>query len=90
MGMPYLASTPLGSWVTWKRTKMESQSSSPYSISASARAVRHSGAPVDRLEALVDIALLGHLTKDLDLAGLKLGLEGEVGMLKIANHAQGA
>ena len=43
MGMPYLASTPLGSWVTWKRTKMESQSSSPYSISASARAVRHSG-----------------------------------------------
>ena len=46
------------------------------------------GAPVDRLEALVDIALFGHLAEDLDLAGLKLGLEGEVGVLKIANDAQ--
>ena len=46
------------------------------------------GAPVDRLEALVDVALLGHLAKDLDLAGLELGLQGEVGVLKIANDAQ--
>ena len=39
MGMPYFARTPLGSCETAKRTKMESQSSSPYSISASASAV---------------------------------------------------
>ncbi len=46
------------------------------------------GAPVDRLQTLVDVALLGHLAEDLDLAGLKLGLEGQVGMLKIADNAQ--
>ena len=31
------------------------------------------GAPVHGLHALVDVALLGHLAEDLDLAGLKLG-----------------
>ena len=46
------------------------------------------GTPVDRLQTLVDIALLGHLAEDLDLTGLKLGLEGQIGMLKIADNAQ--
>ena len=46
------------------------------------------GAPVDRLQALVDVALLGHLAEDLDLTCLKLGLEGQVGMLKVADDAQ--
>ena len=55
------------------------------SLSQSGAAV---GTPVDRLQTLVDIALLGHLAEDLDLTGLKLGLEGQIGMLKIADNAQ--
>ena len=46
------------------------------------------GAPVHRLQALVDVALLGHLTKDLDLAGLELRLQGQVGVLKVTDNAQ--
>ena len=46
------------------------------------------GAPVHGLHALVDVALLGHLAEDLDLAGLKLGAQGQVGVLKVALHAQ--
>ena len=41
------------------------------------------GAPVHGLEAL-----LGHLAEDLDLAGLKLGAQSQVGVLKVALHAQ--
>ena len=46
------------------------------------------GAPVDSLHTLVDVALLGHLAEDLDLTGLKLGAQGQVGVLKVALHAQ--
>ena len=46
------------------------------------------GAPVHGLHALVDVALLGHLPEDLDLAGLKLGAQGQVRVLKVALHAQ--
>ena len=46
------------------------------------------GAPVHGLQALVDVALLGHLAKDLDLAGLELRLQGQVGVLKVTDNAQ--
>ena len=46
------------------------------------------GAPVNGLQALVDVALLCHLTEDLDLAGLKLRLQGQVGVLKVTDDAQ--
>ena len=46
------------------------------------------GAPIDRLQALVDKALFGHLAEDLDLLGLKLGEQGNVGVLPLAQHPQ--
>ena len=46
------------------------------------------GTPVHRLHALVDKALLRHLAKDLDLLGLKLGQQGDIGVLPLAQHAQ--
>ena len=46
------------------------------------------GAPVNGLHALVDVAFLGHLAEDLDLAGLKLGAQGQVGVGEIALDAQ--
>ena len=55
------------------------------SLSQSGAAVR---APVHGLQALVDVALLGHLAKDLDLACLKLRLQGQVGVLEITDDAQ--
>ena len=55
------------------------------SLSQSGTAVR---APVHGLQALVDVALLGHLAKDLDLAGLELRLQGQVGVLKVTDNAQ--
>ena len=55
------------------------------SLSQSGTAVR---APVHGLQALVDVALLGHLAKDLDLACLKLRLQGQVGVLEITDDAQ--
>ena len=45
------------------------------------------GAPVNRLQALVDVALLIHLAKDLDLLGLKFLIHGLVGMLPVTHHA---
>ena len=45
-------------------------------------------APVHRLQALVNVAFLGHLTKNLDLACLKLRLQSQVGVLKVTNNAQ--
>src|SRR5699024_691140 len=45
-------------------------------------------APVDHALAFVDIALERHLAEDLDLAGLKLRLEGQVGVGKVALHAE--
>ena len=45
------------------------------------------GAPVNRLEALVDIALLVHLTEDLDFFCFELRIHGLVGMLPVANDA---
>ena len=45
-------------------------------------------APVDRLEALVDIALLVHLAEDLDLLSLEAGVHGLVGVLPVGHHAQ--
>ena len=44
-------------------------------------------APVNGLEALVDVALLVHLAEDLDLLGLKAGVHGFVGVLPVAQHA---
>ena len=46
------------------------------------------GAPVHRLHALVDEALLRHLAEDLDLLGLKLGQQGDIGVLPLPQHAQ--
>ena len=46
------------------------------------------GAPVNGLHALVDVAFLGHLAEDLDLACLKLGAQGQVGVGEIALDAQ--
>ena len=46
------------------------------------------GAPVHRLHALVDEALLRHLAEDLNLPGLKLGQQGDVGVLPLAQHPQ--
>ena len=46
------------------------------------------GAPVHGLQALVDVALLGHLAEDFDLAGLELRLQGQVGVLKVTDNAQ--
>ena len=54
-------------------------------LSQSGAAVR---APVHGLQALVDVALLGHLAKNLDLAGLELRLQGQVGVLKVTDNAQ--
>ena len=45
------------------------------------------GAPVNGLEALIDIALLVHLPKHLDLLGLKAGVHGLVGVLPVGQHA---
>ena len=44
--------------------------------------------PVYGLEALVDVALLVHLTEDLHLLGLKAGVHGLVGVLPVAHNAQ--
>ena len=46
------------------------------------------GAPVHRLHALIDKALFRHLAKDLHLLGLKGGLQGQVGVVPLAQHAQ--
>ena len=54
------------------------------SLSQSGAAVR---APVHGLQALVDIALLGHLAEDLDLACLELRLQGQIGVLEVADDA---
>jgi hypothetical protein len=45
------------------------------------------GAPVHGLEALVDIALLVHLTEDLDLLGLKARVHGAVRVFPVAQNA---
>ena len=45
-------------------------------------------APVHGLQALVDVALLVHLAKDLDLLGLKAGVHGLVGVFPVGHHAQ--
>ena len=46
------------------------------------------GAPGHGLQALVDVALVEHPAKDLDLLGLKMLVHGAVGMLPVAHHAQ--
>ena len=46
------------------------------------------GAPGHGLQALVDVALVEHPAKNLDLLGLKVLVHGAVGMLPVANHAQ--
>ena len=46
------------------------------------------GAPINGFHALVDVAFLGHLAEDLDLAGLKLGAQGQVGVGEIALNTQ--
>ena len=45
-------------------------------------------APVNRFEALVDIALLRHVAEDLNLLCLKLRLEGHVRIFPLAQNAQ--
>ena len=46
------------------------------------------GAPIDRLHAFIDKALLGHLAEDLDLPGLKLGLQGDIGVFPLTQNPQ--
>ena len=45
-------------------------------------------APVDGLAATVDGAIQVHLLEDLDIAGLEVGDEGQIGMLPVRIHAQ--
>ena len=45
-------------------------------------------APIYGLESLVDIPVLVHLAKHLDLSCLEGGSHGEIGMLPVAEHAQ--
>ena len=45
------------------------------------------GAPVHRLKALVDVAVLVHLAEYPDLLRLKAGIHGLVGMLPVGHHA---
>ena len=52
------------------------------------RAVRH--APVDRLELAEDVALVEQVGQDVEDPGLVPGVEGEVGLVPIAEHAQAA
>ncbi|MNS34601.1 hypothetical protein D3C72_667290 [compost metagenome] len=47
-------------------------------------------APVDGLQATVDVALLGHLPEDLDLLGLVSRVHGQVGVLPVGHDAQSA
>ena len=44
--------------------------------------------PVHGLQSLVDIALVKHPSKDLDLLGLEVLVHGAVGMLPVTHHAQ--
>ena len=46
------------------------------------------GTPVDGLHALVDQALFRHLAEYLDLLGLKLGQQGDIGVLPLPQHPQ--
>ena len=46
------------------------------------------GAPVDGLQALVDVALAVHLAEDLDLLGLELLVHGQIGLLPVRHDAQ--
>ena len=46
------------------------------------------GAPVNRLHALIDIAAAIHFAKHLDLARLKRGVHGQIGVLPIRRDAQ--
>ena len=46
------------------------------------------GAPVDRLESLVDITLAVHLPENLDLPCLKRGIHGQIRVLPISQNAQ--
>ena len=46
------------------------------------------GAPVHGLQTLVDVALLVHLTEHLDLARLKHGIHGQIGVVPVGAHAQ--
>ena len=46
------------------------------------------GAPVDGLHTLVDEALLRHLAEDLNLLGLELREQSDIGVLPLAQHAQ--
>src|SRR5699024_6280421 len=45
-------------------------------------------APVNRFQAAVDHSLFCHLTEDADLFRLKFRLEGDIGVLEVASHAQ--
>ncbi len=45
-------------------------------------------APVDRLQALIDIALEGHFAEDLNLLRLKAGVQRPVRVRPVAEHAQ--
>ena len=46
------------------------------------------GAPVDGLEALVDVAVAVHFAEDAHLVGLKALVHGQIGVLPIADDAQ--
>ena len=46
------------------------------------------GTPVHGLETLVDVALICHIGKDLDLLSLELGSEGDVGIVPLADDAE--
>ena len=46
------------------------------------------GAPVNRLEPLINIAFKGHFPKDLDLLGFKFRLQGQIRIIPFAEHAQ--
>ena len=45
-------------------------------------------APVDRLQALVDMPVLIHLSEDTDFVSLEAFVHGEVGVLPVTNHTK--
>ena len=45
-------------------------------------------APINRLQAFINIAFLGHFGKSADLRSFKIGIQSDIGMIPIAGHAQ--
>ena len=81
-------STFAGSEVMRKRTQIEGLLWSLYSTSASARAVRSCDAPVNRLQALVDVAAVQEIDERPGDHRFVLRAHRQVGVVPLSEHAQ--